>query len=146
MFLEESDTNTKFFHLQACHRGRKNFIEQLEDNGVAVVDVTMKAQLVFDHFNAILGASEPHAHGMNITTLGLPCHSLGLDYCFSEDEVWSCQGLAPKVSRDVGYGPTSKPSSGHARSPGSRTGGFRYWVGTTGVWSSGGEIIKCLAR
>jgi hypothetical protein len=53
--LEEGDANTKFFHLQACHRGCKNFIEQLEHN-------------------AILGSSEPHTHGMDFNLLGLLCH------------------------------------------------------------------------
>jgi hypothetical protein len=34
LFLKEGDVNTGFFHLQACHRGRKNFIEQRQHQGL----------------------------------------------------------------------------------------------------------------
>ena len=32
-FLGEGDANTKFFHLQACHRSRKNFIAAVQHEG-----------------------------------------------------------------------------------------------------------------
>lgn len=37
LFLAEGDANTKFFHLQACHRGRKNRIESLWVEGSELV-------------------------------------------------------------------------------------------------------------
>jgi hypothetical protein len=43
IFLEEGDANTKKFHMQACHRGRKNFIDELEHQGATVVEETLKA-------------------------------------------------------------------------------------------------------
>jgi hypothetical protein len=46
----------KFFHLQACHRGRKSFIDRLHRQGETVVHELDKAQNVFDHFDAILGS------------------------------------------------------------------------------------------
>jgi hypothetical protein len=32
-YLKEGDANTKFFHLQACYRKKKNFISKLEEDG-----------------------------------------------------------------------------------------------------------------
>jgi hypothetical protein len=31
--IEERDANTRFFHLQACHRRRINFIPTIENDG-----------------------------------------------------------------------------------------------------------------
>jgi hypothetical protein len=36
-FLKEGDASTNFFHLQACHRGRKSFIDHLHHDGATVV-------------------------------------------------------------------------------------------------------------
>jgi hypothetical protein len=58
MFLGEGDTNTKFFHLQACHQSQKNMIAQLMHHGVAIVDEELKPQTVFSHFDKILGPME----------------------------------------------------------------------------------------
>jgi hypothetical protein len=32
-YLREGDANTRFFHLQACHRGRKSFIDRIVHQG-----------------------------------------------------------------------------------------------------------------
>jgi hypothetical protein len=49
-----------------------------------------KADLVFNHFNAILGDFEERAHGLNFSALGLPTlPSSSIDYCFSEDKFWA---------------------------------------------------------
>lgn len=54
-YLEEGDANTKFFHLQACHRNRKNFIPSLMHEGQWFSAEDTKADLVFDSYNSILG-------------------------------------------------------------------------------------------
>jgi hypothetical protein len=48
-FLEEGDANTKFFHLQACHRGRKNYIAVVQLNGVWFSVDEAKYDLIFDY-------------------------------------------------------------------------------------------------
>jgi hypothetical protein len=87
--MEEEDANTRIFHLQACHRGRKNFIDELEHQGAAVVDEALKADLFFDHFDTIIGGSVDRQHGFDLHLLGLLVHNLSLDQCFWEEEVWS---------------------------------------------------------
>lgn len=34
LFLAEGDANTRFFHLQACHRSRKNYIDVLRHDNM----------------------------------------------------------------------------------------------------------------
>jgi hypothetical protein len=89
-FLAEGNANTQFFHLQACHRERKNFISELKHHDEIVVDEERKSQLVFDHFNAILGDFEDRDHGLDFARLGLPVREfMSIDSYFSESDVWS---------------------------------------------------------
>jgi hypothetical protein len=72
MFLRDGDVNTKFFHLQAWHKGCKNTIAQFVHHGVVIVDEELKAQVVFDHFDQILGTMEEWVHGVDLEHLALP--------------------------------------------------------------------------
>lgn len=56
LFLEHGDANTKLFHLQACHRSRKNHIHSLTVHGHAVVNNEQMADALFEHFNGLLGS------------------------------------------------------------------------------------------
>jgi hypothetical protein len=58
-YLAEGDANTKFFHLQACHRCRKSHIASLKVDDVLVMHDDAKTQAVFEHFNDILGTPQP---------------------------------------------------------------------------------------
>lgn len=88
-FLAEGDTNTRFFHLQACHRRRRNLIETMRINEHEVVTEEAKADAFFEHFNSILGESSPRTVSLNFEELQLPSLQLdALDHCFSEEEVW----------------------------------------------------------
>jgi hypothetical protein len=42
-FLGEGDENTKFFHLQACHWGHKNYIDRLNHQGTWITKEDVKA-------------------------------------------------------------------------------------------------------
>lgn len=88
-FLAEGDTNTKFFHLQACHRSRKNNIESIRvGDDVAVHDEAM-AQAFFDHYDSTLGTHSPRTSSLNFELLDIPHIDLSsTDYCFSEEEIW----------------------------------------------------------
>lgn len=57
LFLAEGDANTKFYHLQACHRNRKNRIHSLRVQGAEVVTDTAMADALFDYFNGIMGST-----------------------------------------------------------------------------------------
>jgi hypothetical protein len=47
-FLAEGDANNRSFHLQACHRGHKNYIDQLSRAGTILVNEYDKAQTIFE--------------------------------------------------------------------------------------------------
>lgn len=88
-YLAEGDANTKFFHLQACHRSRKNHIDKIKvDNSFLVEDGEM-ADAVYEHFNQILGNGGEQQCLINFAELNLPLlQSSSIDYCFSEEEIW----------------------------------------------------------
>ena len=88
-FLVEGDANTRFFHLQACHRTRKNHIAKLRcDNVVLFKDEDLVAA-AFEHFNSIMGSSGSQQNLIYLGKLLLPSvqHTL-LDQCFTDEEVW----------------------------------------------------------
>jgi hypothetical protein len=85
MFLQEGDANTAFFHLQACHRNRKNTIMHIEHNGTMIVDEELKAEAIFDHFDQIMGAMVERTNGINLDYISLPRDQVPpLDHCFTE--------------------------------------------------------------
>jgi hypothetical protein len=102
-FLREGDANTQFFHMQACHRGMKHFIDQLHHQNCSVVEKDQKAQIVFDHFDAILGSYESCSVQLDYQLLNILQINLNsVTLCFSEDEVW---GVICSLSPDKSLGP-----------------------------------------
>lgn len=88
-YLAEGDANTKFFHLQACHRSRKSHIASLTDGDQLIVHEDAKADLIFRHFDEMLGTHSPCTVSLDFQSLGIPSVDMAAtDYCFSEDEVW----------------------------------------------------------
>lgn len=61
-FLGEGDANTKFFHLHACHRRHKNFIPAVQHDGAWFSAEEAKHDLVYEYYNAILGAPFMREH------------------------------------------------------------------------------------
>lgn len=87
-YLAEGDANTKFFHLQACHKSRKNYIESVRVGDAHIVRREEKAEAFFKHFDDILGTQCNREANLDFTFLGLPVVDTSLlDVCFSE-EVW----------------------------------------------------------
>lgn len=87
--MAEGDANTRFFHLQACHRSRKNYIASISVEGLEVVQDIDKGNAVYQYYNAILGSSFERSSRFELSTLGLPSLNLSdLETLFSEDEVW----------------------------------------------------------
>jgi hypothetical protein len=88
-YLEDGDANTKFFHLQACHRNRKSFIPELIHEGAWVSSEEDKEEAVYSHYKRILGTPYQRQHSLQLEEL-LPTIDLtGIDACFSEDEIWA---------------------------------------------------------
>jgi hypothetical protein len=90
LFLAEGDANTRFFHLQACHRKRKSRIDTLTVHGSELVRDDLMAQALFEHYSSILGSSFERSRRINLSAIGLPLLQLsGLEDLFTEDEVRS---------------------------------------------------------
>ena len=88
-YLAEGDANTKFFHLQACHRSRKNYITKIRTPDAFIFKDNEMAQAIFDHFDSILGTPGSQELKVDFDSLLLP--ALGdscFDHCFSEEEIW----------------------------------------------------------
>ena len=88
-YLAEGDANTKFFHLQACHRSRKNQIAKLRVDDVVTSRDEEMADAVFQHFDNILGTAEHQLTWIDFNVLDLSnVNGASLDHCFTEQEIW----------------------------------------------------------
>jgi hypothetical protein len=88
-YLEEGDANTKFFHLQACHRNRKSYIPAIHHEGTWVSAEMDKEEVIYNHYKGILGTPFHRQHTLHLDNL-LPTIDLnGIDACFSEEEIWA---------------------------------------------------------
>jgi hypothetical protein len=88
-YLREGDANTKFFHLQACHRKRKSYIPTFEHTGLTLTDEEAKADAIYDYFNGILGTYFARTRNIDLAQISLP--QLDLDSLaapFTVEEVW----------------------------------------------------------
>jgi hypothetical protein len=64
--LKERGACTKFFHLHANHRRRKNHVASLLVNGVTLVTEADKAEAAFKHYEAILGSELPRTAALDL--------------------------------------------------------------------------------
>jgi hypothetical protein len=51
LWLREGDAPSKFFHIHANHRRRKNFIHELEHEGQRITSEECKADVIFQFFH-----------------------------------------------------------------------------------------------
>lgn len=65
-FLHEGEANTKFFHLQACHHKRKNYIPTIEHEGQTFSVEEAKADVIYEYYNNILGTYFARARNINM--------------------------------------------------------------------------------
>jgi hypothetical protein len=86
-FLEEGDANTKFFHLQACHRNCKNHIPSILHEGVWFSTDEAKSKVIYDYFNGILGTLFHRQHTIEFGGLMPQLDLSDIDVCFSKQEV-----------------------------------------------------------
>jgi hypothetical protein len=87
-WLKEGDANTKFFHMHARHRKRKNFIAKLEYEDGICTSHEEKSNLVDEFYVNLLGTNVDRENSIDLQALGLPSHDLAvLEAPFSEKEV-----------------------------------------------------------
>jgi hypothetical protein len=88
-FLAEGDANTKYFHLLARGRKRKNAIYRLRnDSGVICADHDEMETAIRDHFKGVFGQPGSGAHTIDFQAIGIsPQDFSALDLPFSEEEV-----------------------------------------------------------
>jgi hypothetical protein len=71
-YLRDGDANTKFFHLQACHRKRKSYIPTFVHEGLTFTSDEAKSEAVFNYYNALLGTRFHRLHRIDLDCLDLP--------------------------------------------------------------------------
>jgi hypothetical protein len=94
---QQGDVNTKYFHMMANSRKKKNFIHSLQSKLGMVVSQTDKHQVIFSHFLQHIGTYAPRSCSLNLSNLGWqPRPMLHLEDGISEDEVKTLILSAPK--------------------------------------------------
>jgi hypothetical protein len=74
--LQEGDACTKYFHLRACHRRRKNYLFTVSYDGQTFSEQDAKADIVFSYYNGLLGSAFTRQHRIDLSQLDIP--QLGL--------------------------------------------------------------------
>ena len=87
-WLWVGDANTRFFHLKANARRRKNFIPTLTSDHVVATEHGHKAALVKDFFENLLGTPAEASETLNWQALGMhPADLSDQDVPFTADEI-----------------------------------------------------------
>lgn len=68
-YLEEGDANTRFFHLQACHRNRKSYIPSILHDGILFSADEAKEDLIYNYYKSILGTAFHRLHSLRLDHL-----------------------------------------------------------------------------
>jgi len=88
-FLADGDANTKYFHLLARGRKRRNAITRLrDDNNTVYTSHEQLETAIYDHFKGVFGQPGSGSHTLDFQALGItPVDLSALDLPFSEEEV-----------------------------------------------------------
>ena len=82
------DANTKFFHIRANARRRKNYIHCLHTDGGIAVAHEEKEKVIGDYFKNHIGSAVLRTTTINWQSLGYTQHDLfDMEVPFSHDEV-----------------------------------------------------------
>jgi hypothetical protein len=69
---KRGDACTRYFHLQACHRRRKNYLFATNHNDQTFTEEEAKADIIFCYYNDLLGIGFIQEHRIDLPQLGLP--------------------------------------------------------------------------
>ena len=91
-WIRLGDTGTKFFHIKASSRRRKNYIQVIEHNDCMITGQEDKLKIAWDFFNTLIGTPKERAAAINLQALGytpMLQHLAGLDALITEEEVFA---------------------------------------------------------
>lgn len=89
-YLADGDANTKYFHLLARGRKRRNLITKLSVGGVTVTSHQEMEAAIYEHFVQVFGQGERLHSEINFQALGINAIDLHeLDEPFLEEEIWA---------------------------------------------------------
>jgi vacuolar-type H+-ATPase subunit B/Vma2 len=74
-WLKEGDANSKFFHMHARHRKRKNLVAKLVGDHI-LTNHTKKATMVDHFYTSLIGQCGDKERTIDLEALGLPRHDL----------------------------------------------------------------------
>ena len=101
-YLREGDANTKFFHLKANARRRKNYIQRLMNGRKWAVTHADKMRTIMNHLSAIMGTPPPRTSDLNWEQLHVPEVDLSmLDAPFTEEEILATISQLPRTKRQA---------------------------------------------
>lgn len=69
-WLQEGDACTKFFHIQASYRRKKNTIAKLKTADGLAVTADEKADALYQHFQSIMGTEQDRAATIDFQAIG----------------------------------------------------------------------------
>jgi hypothetical protein len=88
-WLKEGDADTRFFHLKANARRRKNHIHTLQSDTTVHTTHDEKSELLHSHFSSILGSISERDATINWSAVRRPDVTLdSLDLPFTAAEIW----------------------------------------------------------
>lgn len=67
--IREGDACTKYFHLQACHRHRKNYLFAIHHDNQTFTEEHAKVNIVYDYYNGLLGTPFVKQHRLDLVAL-----------------------------------------------------------------------------
>jgi hypothetical protein len=104
--VKEGDANTRFFHLRANGRRRKNFIQRLSSGNDWALTHNDKQILIQDHFVSIMTDPPPCTRDFSWAHFQLPTTDFSsLDKLFTDEEIWQaiCQMPQNKAPGPDGF-------------------------------------------
>jgi hypothetical protein len=95
-YIRCGDANTKFFHIRANARRRKNYIHCLHKDGGMAFAHEEKEKVIADYFRTHLGTPTARARTLDWQSLGYTPRNLGeLEVPFTEDEIRETINMMP---------------------------------------------------
>jgi hypothetical protein len=97
IWLKKRDANTKFFHIMANIRRKKNYIHTLHSSEGLAVFQAQKHDAIFNHFKLHIRTYLPRAYSLNFAELGWEPRNLSLlELPYTVDEIKKVNLDAPK--------------------------------------------------
>jgi hypothetical protein len=101
--IKEGNANTRFFHLRANGRRRKNFIQRLRKEDGWALNHYEKTEVIQEHFDRVMRDPPPRTRDFSWEQLQLQTSDLSsLDSPFTAEEIWHAIHQMPQSKAWVG--------------------------------------------